>query len=178
VAIGAEATFVARTVDSDRAHLQSVLRAAAAHEGTALIEIYQNCDIFNDGAFEPMKNADSRDDVTIRLEHGEKIIFGANKDRCVIRNKDGQLVVAQVSEVDEAQIIVHDAHLDDPTYAFGLTRISHPETLQDTPIGVLRDIKRPSYDRLMREQLDQVIAKDGPGDLAKLILGKDTWEVN
>jgi 2-oxoglutarate ferredoxin oxidoreductase subunit beta len=178
VAIGAEATFVARTVDSDRAHLQSVLRAAAAHEGTALIEIYQNCDIFNDGAFEPMKNADSRDDVTIRLEHGEKIIFGANKDRCVIRNKDGQLVVAQVSEVDQAQIIVHDAHLDDPTYAFGLTRISHPETLQDTPIGVLRDIKRPSYDRLMREQLDQVIAKDGPGDLAKLILGKDTWEVN
>lgn len=178
VAIGAEATFVARTVDSDRAHLQSVLRAAAAHEGTALIEIYQNCDIFNDGAFEPMKNADSRDDVTIRLEHGEKIIFGANKDRCVIRNKDGQLVVAQVSEVDEAQIIVHDAHLDDPTYAFGLTRISHPETLQDTPIGVLRDIKRPSYDRLMREQLDQVIAKDGPGDLAKLILGKETWEVN
>ncbi len=178
VAIGAEATFVARTVDSDRAHLQSVLRAAAAHEGTALIEIYQNCDIFNDGAFEPMKNADSRDDVTIRLEHGEKIIFGANKDRCVIRNKDGQLVVAQVSEVDEAQIIVHDAHIDDPTYAFGLTRISHPETLQDTPIGVLRDIKRPSYDRLMREQLDQVIAKDGPGDLAKLILGKETWEVN
>jgi 2-oxoglutarate ferredoxin oxidoreductase subunit beta len=178
VAIGAEATFVARTVDSDRAHLQSVLRAAAAHEGTALIEIYQNCDIFNDGAFEPMKNADSRDYVTIRLEHGEKIIFGANKDRCVIRNKDGQLVVAQVSEVDQAQIIVHDAHLDDPTYAFGLTRISHPETLQDTPIGVLRDIKRPSYDRLMREQLDQVIAKDGPGDLAKLILGKDTWEVN
>ncbi len=178
VAIGAEATFVARTVDSDRAHLQSVLRAAAAHEGTALIEIYQNCDIFNDGAFEPMKNADSREDVTIRLEHGEKIIFGANKDRCVIRNKDGQLVVAQVSEVDQAQIIVHDAHLDDPTYAFGLTRISHPETLQDTPIGVLRDIKRPSYDRLMREQLDQVIAKDGPGDLAKLILGKDTWEVN
>jgi 2-oxoglutarate ferredoxin oxidoreductase subunit beta len=178
VAIGAEATFVARTVDSDRAHLQSVLRAAAAHEGTALLEIYQNCDIFNDGAFEPMKNADSRDDVTIRLEHGEKIIFGANKDRCVIRNKDGQLVVAQVSEVDQAQIIVHDAHLDDPTYAFGLTRISHPETLQDTPIGVLRDIKRPSYDRLMREQLDQVIAKDGPGDLAKLILGKDTWEVN
>ena len=73
---------------------------------------------------------------------------------------------------------MHDAHLDDPTYAFGLTRISHPETLQDTPIGVLRDIKRPSYDRLMREQLDQVIAKDGPGDLAKLILGKDTWEVN
>ncbi len=178
VAIGAEATFVARTIDSDRQHIQSVLRAAAEHEGTALIEIYQNCDIFNDGAFEPLKNAETKDDVTIRLEHGQKIIFGANKDRCVIRDTDGHLTIAQVAEVEESQIIVHDAHLADPSYAFGLTRLSHPETLQDTPIGIFRNVARPSYDRLLREQLDAVIAKDGPGDLAKLLLGKETWQVS
>ena len=178
VALGAEATFVARTIDSDRAHLQSVLRAAAAHEGTALIEIYQNCDIFNDGAFEPLKNSETKDDVTIRLEHGEKIIFGANRDRCVVRNEIGELEVAMVADVDEAKIVVHDAHHEDPSLAFGLSRLSHPETLQDTPIGVFRDVSRPSYDRLMQNQLDEVIEKTGPGDLTKLLLGKETWQVN
>lgn len=178
VALGAEATFVARTIDSDRQHLQSVLRAATAHEGTALIEIYQNCDIFNDGAFEPLKNAETKDDVTIRLEHGQKIIFGANQDRCVVRNELGELEIAQVADVDESRIVVHDAHHEDPSLAFGLSRLSHPETLQNTPIGVFRDVKRPSYDRLMQEQLDQTIAKTGAGDLGKLLLGKETWEVN
>jgi len=176
VAIGAEATFVARSIDSDRQHLQSVLRAAAAHEGTALIEIYQNCNIFNDGAWEPLKDADQKDDVTIRLEHGQKIIFGANDDRCVVRRADGTLSVAALADVDEADIVVHDAHATDPTYAFGLTRLSHPETLQDTPIGVFRDIKRPSYDRLVQEQISN--AQDaGAGDLASLLAGKDTWQV-
>jgi len=176
VAIGAEATFVARSVDSDRQHLQSVLRAAAAHEGTALIEIYQNCNIFNDGAWEPLKDADQKDDVTIRLEHGQKIIFGANNDRCVVRGADGTLSVAALADIDEADIVVHDAHATDPTYAFGLTRLSHPETLQDTPIGVFRDIKRPSYDSLVQEQITK--AQDaGMGDLATLLAGKDTWQV-
>ncbi len=178
VALGAEATFVARTIDSDRAHLQSVLRAAAAHEGTALIEIYQNCDIFNDGAFEPLKNSETKDDVTIRLEHGQKIIFGANQDRCVVRNEIGELEVAMVADVDEAKIVIHDAHHEDPSLAFGLSRLSHPETLQNTPIGVFRDVHRPSYDRLMQEQLDEVITKTGPGDLSKLLLGKEIWQVN
>jgi len=176
VAIGAEATFVARSVDSDRQHLQSVLRAAAAHEGTALIEIYQNCNIFNDGAWEPLKDADQKDDVTIRLEHGQKIIFGANNDRCVIRGADGTFSVAAIADVDEADIVVHDAHATDPTYAFGLTRLSHPETLQDTPIGVFRDIKRPSYDRLVQDQIAKA-QEGGVGDLASLLAGKDTWQV-
>lgn len=178
MALGAEATFVARTIDSDRAHLQSVLRAAANHEGTALIEIYQNCDIFNDGAWEPLKNSETRDDVTIRLEHGQKIIFGANQDRCVVRNELGELQVAMVADVDDSKIVVHDAHHQDPSLAFGLSRLSHPETLQDTPIGVLRDVARPSYERLMHEQLDEIIEQQGKGDLHKLLLGKDTWQVN
>ena len=125
-----------------------------------------------------MKNSDTRDDVTIRLEHGQKIIFGANQDRCVIRNEIGELEVAKVADVDESKIVVHDAHHQDPSLAFGLSRLSHPETLQDTPIGVFRDVSRPSYERLMREQLDQTIEKQGAGDLAKLLLGKETWEVN
>jgi 2-oxoglutarate ferredoxin oxidoreductase subunit beta len=176
VAIGAEATFVARTVDSDRQHLQATLRAAADHKGTALIEIYQNCDIFNDGAFEPMKNSDTRDDVTIRLEDGQKLIFGANQDRCVVHGPNGTLQVAKVADVKEEDIVVHDAHIADPSYAFALTRLSHPENLQDTPIGVFRDVERPTYESGFYEQLKK--ADENPGDLAALLAGKDTWEVS
>ena len=86
LALGAEATFVARTIDSDRKHLTEVLRQAASHEGTALIEIYQNCNIFNDGAFEPLKDSDTRDDVMIRLQHGEPIRFGRDNEKGVIRS--------------------------------------------------------------------------------------------
>jgi len=176
VALGAEATFVARSVDSDRQHLQSVLRAAAEHEGTALIEIYQNCNIFNDGAWDPMKDSDKRDDVTMRLVHGEQIIFGSNRDRCVVRDANGSLRVANVADVSASDIIVHDAHAEDPAFAFALSRLSHPETLQNTPIGIFRDVHRPSYDRLVREQLDAAASK-GAGDLQTLLTGKDTWEV-
>ena len=177
VAIGAEATFVARTIDSDRQHLQSVLRAAAEHEGTALVEIYQNCDIFNDNAWEPLKNPDTRDDVTIRLNHGEKIIFGANNNRCVIRTADGSLGVANVADVSADQILTHDAHAEDASLAFALTRLSHPETLQNTPIGVFRDVKRATYESQMREQITVAEAAAGAGDLNALLQGKDTWEV-
>lgn len=177
VALGAEASFVARTVDSDRQHLQSVLRAAAAHEGTALIEIYQNCNIFNDGAWEPMKDSDTRDDVTIRLEHGQPIIFGANSDRCVVRDSAGNLEIKSVADVSADAIVVHDAHAADPSFAFALSRLSHPETLQDTPIGIFRDVHRPSYDRLVNEQMDAAKQTQGAGDLGALLRGKDTWEV-
>ncbi len=177
VAIGAEATFVARTIDSDRQHLQSVLRAAAEHEGTALIEIYQNCDIFNDNAWEPLKNPDTRDDVTIRLVHGEKLIFGSQLDRCVVRKADGTLAVANVADVAESEIVVHDAHNVDPSYAFSLSRLSHPETLQDTPIGVFRDVKRPTFESGLRAQIETAEAVAGAGDLNALLQGKDTWEV-
>jgi 2-oxoglutarate ferredoxin oxidoreductase subunit beta len=178
VALGAEATFVARTIDSDRAHLQSVLRAAAAHEGTALVEIYQNCDIFNDNAWEPLKNVETRDDVTIRLVHGEKLIFGAQQDKCVVRDHNGTLRVARVQDVPESDIVTHDAHAADPAFAFSLSRLSHPDPLQDTPIGVFRDIQRPVYDTLMQEQINGAIAAHGLGDLADLLRGNDSWVVS
>ena len=177
LALGAEATFVARTIDSDRKHMTEVLRAAANHEGTALVEIYQNCNIFNDGAWEPMKDSDTRDDVMMRLEHGQPIRFGKDMEKGVIRTADGHIAVADVAEVGEDAIIRHDAHAKDPGLAFALSRLSNPRTLQNTPIGVFRDINRPSYDRLVREQLAEVQEKHGVGDLQSLLNGGDTWTV-
>ena len=177
VALGAEATFVARTIDSDRKHLTEVLRAAAAHEGTALVEIYQNCNIFNDGAWEPLKDGDVRDDVTIRLVHGEPIRFGHDGSRGVARMADGTVQVVAVEEVGAQNLLVHDAHAVDPGVAFALSRLSHPVTLQDTPIGIFRDVQRPSYDRLLRDQLASAEATSGRGDLGALLRGSDTWTV-
>jgi 2-oxoglutarate ferredoxin oxidoreductase subunit beta len=178
LALGAEATFVARTLDSDRKHLTEVLRAAAAHRGTALVEIYQNCNIFNDGAWEPLKDNDTRDDVTMRLVHGEPIIFGAERDKCVARDGDGHIVVANVADVQASDIIVHDAHAKDPGLAFALSRLSNPRSLENTPIGVFRDIDRPSYDQLVNEQIEAVREARGAGDLAALLAGTDTWQVD
>src|SRR5215813_8511879 len=124
LALGAEATFVARTVDSDRKHLTSVLRAAAEHQGTALVEIYQNCNIFNDGAFEVLKDAATRDDWTIRLEHGEPVRFGTEGAKAVVRSPAGALTIEDGLAADDPQVVVHDAHAADPAYAFALSRLS------------------------------------------------------
>ncbi|MEY3278606.1 MAG: hypothetical protein RLZZ426_1092 [Actinomycetota bacterium] len=178
LAIGAEASFVARTIDTDRKHLTETLRAAAAHEGTALVEIYQNCNIFNDGAWEPLKDSDTSSDLLIRLVHGQPITFGTDGSKGVIRNPDGSLSVADASVVGSDAFLIHDAHHSDPSYAFGLSRLSHPETLADTPIGVFRDVARPVYDRQVSDQLEAVAKAKGPGDLAGLLNGKDTWTVS
>jgi 2-oxoglutarate ferredoxin oxidoreductase subunit beta len=178
LALGAEASFVARTIDSDRKHLTDVLRAAAAHEGTALVEIYQNCNIFNDGAWEPLKDSDLREDNLIRLVDGEPIRFGKDNKKGVIRTSDGHISVVDVSEVGEAAIIRHDAHAKDPGLAFALSRLANPRTHTDTPIGIFRDIERPSYDRLVRNQLKREVDARGAGDLQSLITGSDTWIVS
>ncbi len=177
LALGAEATFVARTLDSDRKHMTEVLRQAAAHEGSALVEIYQNCNIFNDGAWEPLKDNDVRDDVTMRLVHGEPIRFGRDHEKGVIRTSEGHIRVVQVADFGESEIIRHDAHARDPGLAFALSRLSNPRTLENTPIGVFRDISRASYGRLVREQIGDVIERKGPGDLQSLLNGSDTWNV-
>jgi 2-oxoglutarate ferredoxin oxidoreductase subunit beta len=177
VALGAEATFVARSIDSDRKHLSSVLAAAAAHEGTALVEIYQNCNIFNDGAWEQLKDAETADDLLIKLVHGEPIRFGKDGSKGVVRTADGQVAIANVAEVGEDALLVHDAHREDPALAFALSRLSEVHTLADTPIGIFRDVTRPSYDRLVREQLDEAREKKGAGDLQALVRGGDTWLV-
>ncbi|GAA4606254.1 2-oxoacid:ferredoxin oxidoreductase subunit beta [Actinoallomurus liliacearum] len=174
LAIGAEASFVARTIDSDRKHLQSVLREAATHNGTALVEIYQNCNIFNDDAFAPLKSPETRDDVTIRLEHGEPVVFGANRDKALRRSVSGSL---EVVPADSPDILVHDAKNPDPSLAFALSRLDSP-AFEHTPIGIFRNVERPSYDELMRTQIDEAIAQQGPGDLAGLLGSGDTWRID
>ncbi|WP_406267820.1 2-oxoacid:ferredoxin oxidoreductase subunit beta [Actinacidiphila glaucinigra] len=178
LALGAEASFVARTVDSDRKHLTSVLRAAAAHPGTAFVEIYQNCNIFNDGAFEVLKDRTSAENAVIRLEHGEPIRFGADNAKGVVRDRaTGDLRVVDVDASNEDEVLVHDAHAATPTTAFALSRLADPDTLHHTPIGVFRSVDRPVYDALMSEQLEQAVEQQGKGDLAAMLAGNDTWTV-
>lgn len=178
LAIGAEASFVARTVDSDRKHLTEVLRAAADHQGTALVEIYQNCNIFNDGAFEVLKDKDQAQEAVIRLEHGQPIRFGADGHKGVVRDPaTGDLQVVTVTPGNESRILVHDAYGASPTNAFALSRLADPDTLHHTPIGVFRSVERPVYDTLMAEQLDTAVDRSGKGDLATLLAGNDTWTV-
>ncbi|HLU33964.1 MAG TPA: 2-oxoacid:ferredoxin oxidoreductase subunit beta [Natronosporangium sp.] len=181
LALGADATFVARTIDSDRKHLQSVLRAAAEHQGAAFVEIYQNCNIFNDGAFDVLKDPGTRDDYLIRLEHGQPITFGAEGQWCVVQppGRFG-LEVRETASVDREEIVVHDAAVADPAYAFALSRLPGPD-LRHTPIGVLRKVDRPSYDQLVREQIAtaQAGAEGSPEQqLADLLAAGDTWTVN
>jgi 2-oxoglutarate ferredoxin oxidoreductase subunit beta len=177
LALGAEATFVARTIDSDRKHLTSVLRAAAAHRGTALVEIYQNCNIFNDGAFDVLKDNDIRDDYLIRLEHGQPIRYGKNKDKGIHRAADASLRVIEVTEDNADQVLVHDTHAEEPDLAFALSRLADL-SLERTAIGVFRDVDRPTYDQLMAEQLEEAVATRGQGDLATLLAGNDTWTID
>ena len=173
LALGAEASFVARTVDSNRAHLTEVLTAAAAHRGTSLVEIYQNCPIFNDGAFDQMKGSDPG---VIPLVHGEPILFGADKASGVIRNPaTGSLEVAAVADVGLDAIVRHDAHAADPSLAFSLSRLTDSGVLNQAPIGIFRDIDRPAYDDLARDQVSQ--PADRTAALQRLLNGPDTWTV-
>jgi 2-oxoglutarate/2-oxoacid ferredoxin oxidoreductase subunit beta len=183
LALGAEASFVARTVDSDRKHLTSVLRAASEHSGTALVEIYQNCNIFNDGAFEVLKDKQQAQEAVIRLEHGEPIRFGAPAEdglgsKGVVRDRaTGELHIVDVGEVGTDEVLVHDAHASSPMSAFALSRLADPETLHHTPIGVLRSVERPVYDTEMSDQLEAAVEQSGKGDLSTLLHGHDTWTV-
>ncbi|ORT59737.1 2-oxoacid:ferredoxin oxidoreductase subunit beta [Streptomyces sp. CB03238] len=178
LAIGAEASFVARTVDSDRKHLTEVLRQAADHPGTALVEIYQNCNIFNDGAFDVLKDKEKAQEAVIRLEHGQPIRFGPDGGKGVVRDAaTGDLKVVTVTPENESQVIVHDAHSASPTTAFALSRLADPDTLHHTPIGVFRAVERPVYDTQMADQLDTAVEQYGKGDLAALLAGNDTWTV-
>jgi 2-oxoglutarate ferredoxin oxidoreductase subunit beta len=172
--LGAEATFVARSIDSDRQHLTSVLRAAAEHPGSAFVEIFQNCNIFNDGAFDTLKDRDTRDDVTLRLQHGQPLVFGAEGSKALRRGADGGLEVCAAT--DEG-ILVHDVHTVDPSQQFALSRVTG-DTHGTTPIGVFRDVDVPSYDEELNAQITRATERQGKGDLMKLIAGRETWSIS
>jgi 2-oxoglutarate ferredoxin oxidoreductase subunit beta len=173
VAIGAEATFVARALDTDKAGLTEVLRAAALHKGAAFVEILQNCNIYNDGAFDHVRDEKAN---RIYLKHGEPIRFGAEgEERGVKRRPDGSCEVVSMSGAFTKDLVVHDAHAPEPSLAFALSRLTF-QTVGAVPVGVFRDVERPVYDELMTRQLDEAQAK-GAGDLAALIGSGDTWQI-
>ncbi|MGH2724753.1 MAG: 2-oxoacid:ferredoxin oxidoreductase subunit beta [Actinomycetota bacterium] len=177
LAIGAEGTFVARTLDNDRQHFTAVLRAAAAHRGAAFVEIYQNCNVFNDGAFAAVRDKQhGARENQIRLEHGQPIRFGAQGERGVVQRPDGSLEIVDVEAVGEEHLLVHDAHRREPSLAFALAHLSERPT-GPTPIGVFRDVSRPVYGEAMEAQLDQAVDKLGEGDLGALLGSGDTWTV-
>ena len=173
VAIGAEADFVARAIDTDRKRLAEVLRAAAAHRGAAFVEIYQNCNIFNDGAFDYVRDDEEN---RIYLEHGKPIRFGAEGEKGVVLRPDGSAEVVAVADVGEEALMVHDAHHKEPSQAFALSRLTNA-TVGAVPVGVFRDVQRPVYDELMAEQLDRAVEQKGEGDLETLLHAGDTWEI-
>ena len=177
LALGAEATFVARTIDSDRKHLTAVLRAASEHRGAAFVEILQNCNIFNDGAFDVLKKPETRDSAVIRLEQDEPIRFGADLQKGVRLSRHGGLEVIDVDESNERTLLVHDVAHQEPALAFMLSRLGNVDD-GVTPIGIFRSVQRSSYDDQVNEQIREATAKTGPGDLAALLASGDTWRID
>ncbi|MBL8779113.1 MAG: 2-oxoacid:ferredoxin oxidoreductase subunit beta [Acidimicrobiales bacterium] len=176
VALGAEATFVARTHDMDRAHMIETFRRAHDHKGAAFVEIYQNCNVFNDGAFEDITKKDNRESMLIPLVHGEPIRFGPDGSLGVVLSSQGKASIAEVADVGEDAILVHDESRDHPDLAFTLSRLARGPH-EPTPIGVFRAVEHPEYGSAVSEQLAAAQAAKGPGDLAALLRSGATWDV-
>ncbi|WP_067571808.1 2-oxoacid:ferredoxin oxidoreductase subunit beta [Nocardia acidivorans] len=176
VAIGAEAAFAARALDSDRAGLNEVLRAAAEHRGTSFVEILQDCPIFNDGSFDMLRKENAESHL-IRLRHGKPVRFGAENEFAVVRSGFG-LRVVRAETVDEAEIVVHDAYTDNPEYAYALSRLSDQD-LSHVVTGVFRSVTRPTYDDGVRNQLETALERKpvGENSLQQLLTGRETWTV-
>ncbi|HEX3566353.1 MAG TPA: 2-oxoacid:ferredoxin oxidoreductase subunit beta [Acidimicrobiales bacterium] len=177
LALGAEATFVARTHDMDRKHMMETFRRAHEHRGASFVEIYQNCNVFNDGAFAQITGKDNRANMLIPLAHGEPIRFGPEGEHGVVLHPNGSLEVVSVADVGEAALLVHDEHQDSPGLAFQLSRLSRGP-YEPTPIGVFRDVERPDYGTSMNDQVDEVVAKRGTGDLNDLLRSGSSWTVS
>ncbi len=175
VALGAEGTFVARTHDMDRNHMIDMFKRAHEHQGTSIIEIYQNCNVFNDGAFGEITSKEAREEMLIPLRHGEPIRFGVDGHRGVVLDRGG-LRIAEVADVGEDALLVHDETRDDPSIAFMLSRLaSGPH--EPTPVGVFRSVDRPEYGSGVNQQLAAAHEQKGPGDLATLLRSGATWDV-
>jgi 2-oxoglutarate ferredoxin oxidoreductase subunit beta len=179
VALGADASFVARTIDTETQHMQGVLKKAAEHKGSAFIEIYQNCNVFNDGAFDYVTDKETKTDTQLVLEHGKPMIFGKDKNKG-IRLTPGKLepevVTLGENGVTVNELLVHDEKEHSGALAFLLSRLSPPEF--PTALGVVRNVERPAYDQLSVDQEQAILAKKGKGDLAKLLHAGETWRIS
>ena len=176
IAIGCEATFVARSIDVNIKHLGMVLERAAAHNGTAFIEVYQNCNVFNDGAWEYATDRNSKLDTTIELEHGKPLIFGKNRDKGIRLNGLEPEVVELGKGISEDDLLFHDEKAPEPSLAYLLSRMRFPEFPE--PIGVYRAVDRPRYEEEVLRQVDTATKKQGEGTLEALFNAGDTWEIN
>jgi 2-oxoglutarate ferredoxin oxidoreductase subunit beta len=176
VALGAEASFVGRTHDMDRKHMTEVMRRAYEHKGAAFVELYQNCNVFNDGAFEGITAKEARAEMLIDLRHGEPVRFGKDGDKGVVINAYGEAEIVDVATVGEDRLLVHDEFRPDPSLAFALSRLADRPTMP-TPMGVFRDVMRPEYGDVMHQQLARAEQSSGPGDLHDLLASGAVWEV-
>jgi 2-oxoglutarate ferredoxin oxidoreductase subunit beta len=177
LALGAEATFVARTHDMDRQHMMEVFRRAHAHRGAAFVEIYQNCNVFNDGAFGQITARSARESMLIPLRHGEPIRFGPEGERGVVLDGQGRARIVEVADVGEDAILVHDESRSEPGLAFMLSRLS-TGPFEPTPVGVFRAVSRPDYGTETNRQLAAANDRSGAGDLQKLLHSRPTWTVS
>jgi len=175
LALGAEASFVARTIDMDRTHTMAMLKAMYEHEGTGLLEIYQNCNVFNDKAFLDLTDKASREGNRIWMNDGDPITFGPNDEYGVVVDGDGARVV-EVAEAGLHNIHVHNASNPNPAVAFALSRLAYGP-YGPTPLGVFRNVDVPNFGREMESQIAAAQEDKGPGDLAKLIRSRGTWTV-
>ena len=176
LAIGAEATFVARTHDMDRKHMMETFRRAHAHRGASFVEIYQNCNVFNDGAFEQITGKENRSNMLVPLTHGEPIRFGEDGEHGLVLRPDGTVEIVDVASVGVENLLVHDEHRDNPGLAFQLSHLARGP-FEPTPIGVFRDVERPEYGEQMAEQIEAATERRGVGDFAKLLRSGSTWTV-
>jgi 2-oxoglutarate ferredoxin oxidoreductase subunit beta len=178
LALGSDATFVARSMDRDAKHLQSMLKRAANHKGTAFIEIFQNCVIYNDGAFDRLSDKNSKDDRLLILEHGKPMIFGVNKDKGI--KLDGtKPVIININEGSNSinDVLVHDELDDSPVRSMLLAHLENYPGMP-APLGVFRQVFKPTYDAGVKEQIEEVIKKKGEGDLEQVLFSGNTWAVN
>lgn len=175
IAIAAEATFAARAIDIDVKHLEYVLERAAKHVGTSFVEIYQNCNIFNDGAYDYATEKETKSDTTLYLEHGKPLVFGKNRDKG-IRLHGVSTEIVDLANVKHDDLLIHDEKAADPSLAFLLSRMRQPEFPE--PLGVFRDVEQPRYGALVRQQIAEAKAKLGEGDIQKLLTGSETWTVS
>ncbi|MFQ5473530.1 MAG: 2-oxoacid:ferredoxin oxidoreductase subunit beta, partial [Dehalococcoidia bacterium] len=175
IALGAEASFVARSIAIDVQHLTSTLERAARHKGTSFVEVYQNCNVFNDGAFDGFADKSVRPDRTITLEHGKPLIFGKDNDKGIRLNGTRPEVVNLGAGVSERDLLIHDVTDPDPIVAHILSRMQWPDF--PVPLGVVRAVDRPTYDSLLDGQVQDAIKSSGEGDLTAILNAGDIWEV-
>ena len=176
VALAAEASFVARSVDAVVDNLQAVLERAGRHKGSAFVEVLQNCNIFNDGAHRAFTEKEVREDRLLYLEHGKPMLFGRNRDLGLrLHGLKPQVVRLGENGITEADVLVHDETSEDPTIHFMLARIYWPDF--PVPVGVIRDVRRPTHDELVAGQLATAVSRHGPGDVVALLRSGDTWTV-